>query len=953
MAVDVETTGTDPRHDRIIQIAAVLVEDGRVASHWAELVNPGRPIPPEIQRLTGITDDAVAGRPAAAEVIGAFARFIGGRPLVAHNAPFDLAFLRAAAGEAGDGTSDGTGRGSGGAASGGLSLSGPVYDTLELARITLPLQGSYSLVTLSRLADLAERRYHDALADAEAAAELFLWLGERLRRLSAPALRVAAGFLRGFDEAASMLLAAVAAAGGETGSAGPDDAGTAATGSAGVELATATAASDAPRFDRDLLVSWLAPGGRVAAGLGSYEPRPGQVAMMEAVAEAMAGGGTLVAEAGTGTGKSLAYLLPAALWAAASGSRVVISTHTINLQEQIWTKEAPLLQRCLPFALRVEVLKGRQNYLCLLKWRRVVAGDERLTAVGRRLYSRVATWLTMTPAGDRAEVGVRQDEEGAWRAIAADEGCIAERCDLASGCFHLCARERAAAADLLLINHSLLLADVATGGRVLPPYEHLVCDEAHHLPAVACDHLGVRVDERDVHARIEQAERLALQGASADLAGGVRAQASGTRAALAELFDALRSWGAGAQAGGERGGVGEGGTGGEGSARYRRFPAAAGGEADDRWQAIVSAAEEMRGRLLDLAGTLRGIRGDACAELEGWSQTLETTAADVGAVFSGGDVAWLELQQGWVAGTEPGRLQRAPVCPGSLLAERLFDRLTTCILTSATLSVNGSFDFMARELGVDRLEGVRFISVPPPFDYARQALLCVPVDFPHPAAAEGEFVGAAARFLLDLAEGIGGGILVLFTSNRMLRAVHARLKGGLDWRRTRLLAQGIDGGRSRILAEFQADPGAILLGAASFWEGIDVPGNGLRCVVLVRLPFNPPHLPLQEARLEEAGLRGEDGFRTVAVPEAVIRFKQGFGRLIRRGDDRGAVVVLDRRLISRRSSYGADFIESLPGPRLFTGAGREVVDAIRAWLGVGGVGEFGDALKGEQACEYC
>lgn len=961
VAFDFETTGLDAQRDRIIQIGAVRVERGAVAERWHSLVNPGVPVPRHIQRLTGITPDMLAGSPRLEEVLPGLLDFLGAGPLVAHNAPFDAAFLAAAC-----------------RSSGNPVPAAPVYDSLALARLALPTLASHRLDHLAKHLGIRLAAAHNALADAEATGLLFGRLLEELLTYGLDALQAAARFAEGEPWGLGAVLAW--AVGRRAWGPQPS--------AAGAEEPPEPRQAGSPGhrgpaavpYDPARVVSWLGAAGPVAARLGRYEHREGQLAMAQAVAGALPGGSFLLVEAGTGTGKSLAYLVPAAAWAAASGEKVVVSTHTVHLQEQLLKRDIPLLQEALPVPFRAAIMKGRSHYVCLARWEEMLAQPQPPGQPERRLYARVATWLERTATGDRAELNLRQEEEAAWAAIAADETCPGMRCRLAPRCHFLRARAEAEKADLLVVNHALLLSDAASGHGVLPAYRYLVCDEAHHLPEVAAEHLGLTADQRALNRIVEGLEagtapaqgrgflararraaaaagasQGALEHGAAGIAAALTAAAEAAEAArrgIRDLFAALRAW-AGTQPA----------PGGDQWTQCWRLPA--GGQPTPAWEAVRAAWGNLAQRLQTAARSLERL-GLLLAALPGGAgeepaeeaalraQRLAQAGAELEAMLSAADsgdpdhVLWLELDPGRDGEPAAGaaRVRMSPLFPGPILAEALFRPLDACVLTSATLTVAGSFDFIAAGLGLEQLDRpVERLAVPSPFRYREQALLCIPADLPEPSATgDGAYVEAVASFLRRLLAAVGGGTLVLFTSHRLLREVYARLKRPLEEADIALLGQGLDGGRARLLEAFLAHPRAVLFGSASFWEGVDVPGAALRCVVMVRLPFRPPTSPLAAARLEALGRLGQDGFRQLTLPEAVIRFKQGFGRLIRTARDRGVVVILDQRLLTRRDAYGRAFLDSLPDPAVFTGSGAGVLEAVADWLAQGqGTGE-GDAI---------
>lgn len=899
---DVETTGTDPDQDRIIQIGAVRVEGGRPVARWSALVDPGRPVPPFVRRLTGITDAMLAGRPSLDQLLPGFLDFVGDRPLVAHNAPFDRGFLAA-----------------------GLRRAGlraplpPAYDSLELARLALPGRAGYRLEEVAAGCGVASGRAHDALADAETAALVFLRLLETLGEYPPASLRTAARFLEAAGSTAAPLVAATAAraeakrdtaAPGRTG--GLDAAPPAVAGVAGEPPAASQRWPDLPQ---EAVASWLLPGGAVARRLPGYEAREGQVEMLRAVAATLAEGGSLLVEAAGGTGRSLAYLLPALARAAALGEPVVVATRTNPLQEQI-RSDLARLRGALPFPFRAARVKSRSQYFCRLKWEGVLA-DPGEDPLALRFFARVALWLARTASGDRGDLNVRREEESAWAAVSADDACAGERCRHRHACAFLEACRRAAAADVVLVDHDLLVADAAAADPLLPPYRRLICDEAHRLPEAASRQFALRVDEAALARLLATLKRR-----------GAR-EASDAEAAASRLFAALRG------VSGETGGRGPAAP----SPTRLTAPPAAAREAA---AALAAALRRLAGR----SPAPEGAVGAAAAQPEppaaaaGLETAVLAAAEAVEAVFlreaaEGEDpqVTWLESEGGEAGNAGPPALRvvRAPVDPGPALARRLFDRLDAVVLTSATLSVGGGFDYFAREAG---LPHARTLRVPPPGDGSRRVLLCLASDAPDPAASgESAYLEAACGFLLDLGVSLGGRTLALFTSHRTLRQVYDRLKDPLEEAGVALLGQGMDGNPARLAEALRASPRAVLLGGASFWDAEDLPAaDAVRCVVVMRLPFRPPGHPLAEARLEAAARRGEDPFRALALPEAVLRFKQAFGRLGRAGPARGAAVVLDPRLVSRRDAYGRTFVESLPGPSLFAGTRREVLAAVRDWV---------------------
>ncbi|BDG60062.1 helicase C-terminal domain-containing protein [Caldinitratiruptor microaerophilus] len=945
VAVDLETTGGDPAADRIIEIGAVVFEHGQEVAARSWLTDPGRPIPLRFQQLTGITPADVAGRPPAEAVLPEFLALVGGSPVVAHNAAFDGAFLAAALRRA------------------GLPALPPLLDTVQLARLAFPLARSFRLGALAEELGVGLPRAHRAVDDARACGRIAALCLDRIEAMELAVLDDL-GRLAPPANALSRLLEKARARRQAAGEAprdrrawippaavplhGPED----------EEEPEAPPALDPGEVD-----AVLGPGGAVASAFAvrsgrPYEHRPQQLELARRVVTALGRGQVLVAEAGTGTGKSLAYLVPALLWAKRGGGRVVVSTHTITLQEQLWERDLPFLLRALGWEDEVPVAlaKGRSNYVCLRKWEEAVEGADLATGPDEREFLlRTVPWLAQTDTADRAELGVLAAQEEYWRRIQSESvTCLGQRCRwYQRHCFAFRARRRARDARVLVVNHALLLSDLKAGGGVLPPYEHVIIDEAHHLESAATEHLGVALGQWDLAGSLLRLYRPSRGTAPGGVLPAVARRLREARPEVEELLRQVQEarervdelFGlAGALAlatgGGEE----------DGARSLRVTPAV---RARPEWDTIRLAHENAGVALGRLAKGLRRL-GEELEQLAGAGhggldslrlevareeavvrqavRDLDTVLAQHGPEM----VRWIEAQPPRSGGDRPAAvtLRAAPVHVGPLLRELLWDRVRSAVLTSATLTVGGRFDHVLERLGLDALpEGrLALAQVPSPFRYGEQALVLIPEDIPTPRAGEAEFQAAATRLLADLLVQVGGRTLVLFTSHRQLRQVYNELKGPLEAAGLVLLAQGLDGARGRLVEEFRAGERAVLMGSASFWEGVDIPGEDLSCVVVVRLPFQPPGDPVMEARSEDLEARGLSAFQHLSLPEAIIRFKQGFGRLIRTGTDRGVVVVLDRRIDPREARYGRQFLRSLPDPRVATAPADEIATLAARFL---------------------
>lgn len=951
VALDLETTGLDPERDEITEVAAVKVGGGSRTEPFHTLVNPHREVPYRIELMTGLSSRELRRAPSFAEVASDLEQFLGLHPVVGHNVGFDLSFL----------------------ARWGVRPGGPAFDTWDLARLLLFDLSDFSLRSLARHLDIDFPVQHRALADAEVTGRVFVTLRERLA-LTPPAV------LEELERLAAMadwplrhlfreLLAEVPADARLTshGARGLDEP---ALGlvkpprESGVSLGAVGEGRSVTPDEVEGLLAGLADRPDVLSG---FERRPEQAAMTRAVAEALSSPEHLIVEAGTGVGKSLAYLLPSACFALRNRTRVVVSTNTISLQEQLVGQDMPVVRtalkgwdsRGLGESLRATQLKGRRNYLCLLRCaaqRRAAA----LSPVEAKLMARLLLWLPRTETGDRAELNLTPDEETAWwRLSAQNEACLASTCRYVreGTCFLARARRRAETAHILIVNHALLLSDLAAGGRVLPPHSYLVIDEAQHLEDEATQQFGFQTSESDMASLLDRIHQRGGRDRDGGLAGSLRQAARGVatplgrsgidtlaralaaaveqaRQHLPDLFGLLPA--------------------------FVRDHSSEAGDYDQRlllgramrvqpdwsavevaWENVNLTLQQIESALGDVQAALEG--GDAeglldhealAAETGDLLQEVQSLREGTGAIIGSDDrqrIAWLSLSRWDVPSRSAGRsgtraagrvgLASAPLQVADALRAGLFDAKESVILTSATLSSEGQLAYLRQRVG---LEESRELLLGSPFDYARSTLLLLPQDMPEPG--EVRYQSALETAVLSLCRASEGRALILFTSYAALRATHAAVRAPLEEEGILALGHGIDGSPKQLLQVLRENPRTVLLGTASFWEGVDVVGEALSLLVVTRLPFTVPTDPIFVARSDLY----DEPFMQYALPQAVLRFKQGFGRLIRRKTDRGVVAVLDRRVTSR--GYGGAVLRSLPPCTVREEPLRNLPGAVADWL---------------------
>lgn len=918
VALDLETTGLDPQSDFIIEIGAVRLKEGKIVGEFATMVNPGIQIPPHVTHLTGIQQSDVASAPPAESVILELAQFIGSSPVIAHSISLDLGFLRGRYGQI---------------------KSNAAIDTYELASVMLPRAPRYNLNSLTQQLGIEPDQRHRALSDARAAGLLYWELWQKILELPHWLLQEISAMATSLDwETGQVFTAALR----ESTTASKD------VRNAGFAFQPSPTSTAAPQASPGLntaetqLSSLLGKDGQLSKTMPGYEFRPQQFEMARSILDAFSAPHHLLVEAGTGTGKSIAYLVPAVLWAAKQGARVVISTNTLNLQDQLISKDIPALQSALDIDFRAAVIKGRANYLCprrlaTVRRRQPTSVDE------LRTLAKILIWLMDSQTGDRGEINLHGPVENTtWQRLSAqDEACALSRCEALGGiCPFYKARKAADAAHLVIANHALLVSDTQSDNSVLPEYQYAIIDEAHQFEDAVTSSLSFHIDQSTLTRRLADLGNT-RRGLLREILESLRPHISnrelqkleqfvqiiGEATHLMEthikkFFDALRAFLIDMQNG-------------RGTEfvtllrvdhSHRDRPGFA--QLHNQWhtlneffEAIHLAMDRLKSGLYRL--NLTGISNfdDMVSSAETAARYLEEIRQLLGRFIldpESNSIYWLSLPMG----SENVVIHAAPLHIGPMVEQSLWQRKRAVIMTSATLRSNDNFDYMLDRLYADQIPTLELGS---PFNYKDSTLIYLPTDIPEPNNRQG-YQRAVERGIVELAAALNGRVLALFTSYTQLRQTAQAITPRLALGNISVYDQSDGSSRQTLLEGFQTTEKAVLLGTKSFWEGVDIAGDSLSALIIVRLPFAVPTDPVFSARSDTY----TDSFNQYAVPDAIIRFRQGFGRLIRSATDRGIVAIFDSRILSK--NYGATFLEALPECTIIQGSLDKLPETAQNWL---------------------
>lgn len=926
VVIDLETTGNLPKKgDRIIQFAAVVIEKGKITKKYSSFLHPQKKIPLFIEELTGINNEMVENAPLFSEIAHEVVSLLENAYFVAHNVLFDLSFLQEELIHAGH-----------------EGFYGPVLDTVELARILYPTADGYKLTDLADKENLNHDRPHQADSDAFVTAELFLRFYDKLLSLPINTFGQLSKLSGGLKSDIHQLLDEILIEKDKRLEGLPDQLES----YNGLILKrippvlhkeNETENNPFPENNREKEVVFQ-------KAIPSYKKRDGQFQMMDHIYQSFLDKKHVVIEAGTGIGKSLGYLYPAVFIAQKKKTPIVVSTHTIQLQEQLLKKEIPQLQKAVPFHVKSVILKGKNHYINLKKFAYALENendnyDTTLTKM------QILIWLLETETGDCDELNLSSGGMLFWNKIKNDYFDGLNNGEWLEKDYYLRARKAAEDADIIITNHSLLLADLINKQNILPQHDYVILDEGHHFGKAASKFFGKSLDYLSIRlllSRLGRYEDQQLFYKMEKQLGQIEGNKEGIihtvelNQLLADLFYETDEFFKRIVFFAKRRNKDHKGI--------NRLRIKLTGNEKEATPVFLSAERcifflkdicgQIEKRLFLLKTNEKTFTTDQMSQYEKLISCLNDLSMlkkDFQEVILGNSsqIRWIEMDLRSTQNATTIYVQ--PISISQCLGEQFFNRKKGVVITSATLTVNQSYDFILKELGLD-LKRTNVVTIPSPFDYRKQVRMLIPKDLPEITdVSVDEYVISITEQIISIAEATMGRMLILFTSNEMLQKTYDLIKESGFLSEFSILAHGItSGSKYRLTKYFQKYEKAILLGSSSFWEGIDIPGSDLSCLIMVRLPFSPPDEPYTEAKCNFITQKGGNAFTEFTLPEAVLRFKQGFGRLIRTETDRGILIVFDKRIVSTK--YGRTFLQSIPEVQIQCEPINEIVPFIKDWL---------------------
>lgn len=908
VCLDTETTGLDPDSE-IIEIGMVKVIDGQIADHYSQLIRPHAAIPETIVQLTGIDDDMVQDQPHWEDIEQTVLNFLGDYTLVAHNVSFDRGMLEHHLGRI---------------------LPNPWLDTHDVAKIFMPSLTSYKLISIAGALSISGEGFHRALQDADTTARVLLALSDKAAALNPMLLGDIHDIFRQEDCGLTTWLDAMRTEATSHATIGKVYAS---------EEAPVRTYGSRPKLSFSESSRFFEPDGLMAQAAPDYQHRPQQLEMQKTISDAFLNGSHGIIEAGTGTGKSFAYLVPALLWAYENQCRVLISTNTIALQEQLFKKDVPFIKDCLDYDFPVALSKGRSNYLCTRRFNQFRKQADKVSWNEKIFMAMLVFWRSTTTMCDKEMLNLNKLEHQFWATIASQsETCLGSQCESFSRCYYMHNRKECENSMLIITNHALLLQNIKLENQILPSYEHVIVDEAHNLEDEATKQFTDTVDleflrktaqhllrSNSIVSRIidrvkkdhESTDNYAdLLLAQRQLSDDVNFLENNIRTAIDFIFT-----------------VGQLSHGNEWriTDKERR---------SDWWQQLTVQLGRVNDLIMTVHNRLSHIRTriDLFEDLDLLAKELVFNQSWFGEQYQfldtflnqkrKNDIYWIEYNRSsWGSNL---CLSVAPIDVMPLLRERLFDANDSVILTSATLAIANNLKYTAQLYLLKEDEYLAYIT-PSPFNYRKQSCIAIPTDIAdYSQVSEEVYSSMLIQSLEKIFQSVTGGVLVLFTSYAMLNKTYFALKRSPVLQGYNILAHGQDGNRTSILQSLNKSDNTIVLGASSFWEGVDVKGTGLTTLIITKLPFQPPTKPITSAKMEYIQSKGQNSFAAYSLPQAVLKFRQGCGRLIRSSDDWGSIIILDKRLLTK--GYGKDFINSLPQQPIIRKPLNDVCATLHDWM---------------------
>ncbi|SMB94591.1 ATP-dependent DNA helicase DinG [Desulfonispora thiosulfatigenes DSM 11270] len=905
VALDLETTGLDESAE-IIEIGLVKFIDGEITDKYQTLLKPSKPISKEIEELTGITNEMLKDKPKWAMIEHDVLDFIGQDFLVAHNASFDSGFISRVTDK----------------------LIEKIWvDTYQLAKIALPTIPNYKLADIAQFFNLKIEKYHRAANDAEMAGKILLNLAKTLFKYSPFLIQENIELLQNTNDGLTYILKNVQTKIISKFSYDENI-------HQGQEQNYSNTALNIKEGSET-----LKPGGIISSCYNNYEYRVEQVNMLKVVDKAFLENKHAIIEAGTGIGKSMAYLIPALIWAQKKEKKVIIATHTIALQEQLFKKEVPFLEKCFEVKLPVAIIKGRNNYICKRRFEKIKV-LKKTESKENIFLIQINNWLSETKYGDKEELNLKKYENEYWHQISSQsETCLARKCPFFyKECLYMKNKRHSEKSNIIITNHALLLQDAKINNKLLPEYDYAIIDEAHNLEEEATEQFATKVDLLKVIKLCNQLckgknigiiDRINFQITSSDNLGNfdlvkeniqiIKDETQILKSKVLEIkelffnsrisnFDETRI-----------------------TQKERMSP---------EWICFLEQLDELKNFITSLKVKLVKVISylDSIEKLEDYNKEMDFIVKIISENIETLNI-FLEGKNPnyvyWIASNKGNNFQNliiftAPIEIGSILSKNLFNDKKSIVLTSATLSVAGSFDYTIKSLGLKGYDILQF-TANSPFNYKNKSLICIPSDIPDPTlTSEDNYTKEIINNIKTILKVAKGGVLILLTSNKMLNKIYYALKKDSNLKDKNILTPGIDGSRTTVIKQLKDNISTVVLGVNSFWEGIDVKGDALTTVIIVKLPFVPPTRPVVAARLDKLKENGEMGFFVYSLPKAILKFRQGYGRLIRDKNDWGALIILDQRIISK--NYGKQFLSSLPSQRIIQDTSKKVYNSLEKWV---------------------